>query len=177
MGKRDNVVLADIEVYPNFFMLGIKGFNNKITTIFEISEERNDIKELIEFLIEFKGYLITFNGIYYDTVVLKHIRDNYKMLSTLTAQEACWMIKQFNNKVIDSDENFDSIKIYKWAKQSWTNIDLFLYWSKMIRISKHIGLKSLGIQLGYPVVQELPYHHEKHFYYFRLLKWNKALLQ
>lgn len=32
-----------------------------------------------------------------------------------------------------------------------------MFWARLLRISKKISLKALGIQLNYPVVQELPY--------------------
>ena len=51
----------------------------------------------------------------------------------------------------------DLIKQIKYQKVPWIDIDLFLYWSKMLRMSKKISLKSLGIQLGYHTVQELPF--------------------
>lgn len=60
-------------------------------------------------------------------------------------------------------EWFEFIKPYKWNNQefslNWTTVDLYLYWSKGLRISKKLSLKALGIQLNYPVVMELPYPH------------------
>lgn len=68
-------------------------------------------------------------------------------------------IKRFSDKVIDSEIYYDEIKEYRYEfNKQWTDVDLFLYWSKMLRLSKKISLKSLGIQMGYPVVMELPYN-------------------
>lgn len=158
----DKVLLGDIESYPNFFMLGVKGFMSKETVTFEISEERNDLKQLCTFLTSYSGVWITFNGIGYDNIVLMYIRDNYKLLSKMSVEESSYAIKQISNKAINSDDNFDDIKWYKWAKKRWTDIDLLMYWSKMLRKGKQLSLKALGIQLGYPVIQELPYHHNSY---------------
>ena len=58
----------------------------------------------------------------------------------------------------------------------FVDVDLYLYWARMLRISKKISLKSLGIQLGYPIVQELPFppdmileeEHVKELKYYNL---------
>jgi len=70
-------------------------------------------------------------------------------------------IKLFSDKVISRENNFDYLKEYIYYSVKWTSIDLFLFWSQGVRITKKISLKSLGIQLGYPVVMELPYEPNK----------------
>lgn len=55
--------LIDIEVYPNFFMLGIKDYKTKETFHFEVSEFKDDRSGLINWLSNYKGYVISFNGI------------------------------------------------------------------------------------------------------------------
>lgn len=150
-------ILLDIECYPNYFEVGIKDYDTKTVTTFEVDDQHDERKELFQFLTEFKGYLITFNGVHYDNVVLAYFVKEYKNLSRLSAKELCTALKSFSNLVIDDD--FEKIKWYKWFKHGWTNIDLYLYWAKSLRISKKISLKSLGIQLNHEHVQELPYPH------------------
>jgi hypothetical protein len=158
MTEFSNYVLMDIETYPNYFEVGIKDFVTKSIRTFEVDEKIDQREELFGFLSTYKGYMITFNGIHYDNVVLAYFMKEYKRLLKLSRIEFCLAIKAFSNLVIMDDH--ERIKWYKWYKHGWIDIDLFLYWAKSLRISKKISLKSLGIQLNHPHIQELPYAHD-----------------
>ena len=149
--------LYDIEIYRNFACWGLKNYTTKETKFFEISEERNDIHEIYKYFSEFSGFLIGFNSLHYDNVVTKYFLKNYSEYCKWDWANVTSDLKRFSDKIITSDNFDEEIKEAKYYKTYWTDIDLFAYWSKMLRISKKISLKSLGIQLGYPVVQELPY--------------------
>lgn len=155
----DKVVLKDWECYPNFLCVGIEGLESKTKTLFEVSDEKDDREKLYKFYSTFSGYFITFNGIFYDNVLAAYFIMNYKRLSKLSKENFLLEMKEFSNKIIAGDEYFDQVKMYKWYKRKWTDIDLFMYWSKLLRQSKQISLKALGVQLGYPVIQELPFYH------------------
>ncbi len=151
-----NKKLYDIECYKNYFCVGIKDFVTKEITFYEISEERNDIDKIYGFFKSYTGFLISFNGLHYDNMVVKYLVKNYENLKYLGYSNICLELKYFSDKIID-DIFDEDVKQIKYMKSKWIDIDLFAYWSKMLRISKKISLKSLGIQLGYPVVQELPF--------------------
>lgn len=153
-----NFKLYDIEVFRNYFQIGIKDFITKEVISLEVSELKDEREEIYNYFKNLKGFLVHFNGIYYDNIIIAYFLQNADSLMQLERQEFNNKIKQFSDKVINQDENFDEIKPYKYYKKNWIDIDLFLYWSKMLRLSKKISLKSLGIQLGYPVVQELPFN-------------------
>jgi hypothetical protein len=154
-----NYLLLDIETYPNYFEVGVKDMISGEVVTFEVDELNDDREQLYELLTSFKGYLVTFNGIHYDNVVLAFFVKNFKFLLALSTLDFCTQIKTFSNYVINDD--FDKIKWYKWYKHGWIDVDLMLYWAKSLRISKKISLKSLGIQLNHPHVQELPYPHDQ----------------
>jgi Suoliviridae DNA polymerase len=154
----NEILLYDIEVFPGFFMTGLKNFKTKEIWYWEVSEYRDDRQEIYKFFNKYKGYLVSFNGIYYDNVVVSFFLKEYKKLKTLSVSDFLDQIKKCSNAVIDRENNYDKLKSYIWYENSWKDIDLFLYWSKGLRISKKISLKGLGIQLGYHTVQELPYH-------------------
>jgi len=156
MRMNEGKILYDIEVYTNYFCVGIENYVTKQKTFYEISEEVNDIHKIYNYFNTFNGFLISFNGIHYDNMVIKYILQNYHKLKYLNYIDICVQLKYLSDKIIN-DGYDDQIKQLKYGKVKWIDIDLFLYWSKMLRISKKISLKSLGIQLGYPVVQELPY--------------------
>jgi hypothetical protein len=148
--------LYDIEVYKNYFCVGLKNYVTKEIIFYEISEERNDIHQIYKWFDEYCGFLVSFNGIHYDNMVIKYLLLNYNNYKNLNYIDITLDLKYFSDKII-SDVYDDEIKKIKYNKVKWIDIDLFNYWSKMLRISKKISLKSLGVQLGYPVVQELPY--------------------
>ena len=152
-----NQALIDIECYINYFLLGIWDFKTGERFSFEISEDLDQRKELYKFLSTYDKFWISFNGIHYDNMVLAHGQINM-WWTGLSVKDACSKLKQFSDRIINAEEadfgKFNNEKYYKWK---FTNIDLYLYWSKLLRLSKKISLKGLGIQLGYPVVQELPF--------------------
>lgn len=152
-----NFKLYDIECFSNYFQIGIKDFITKEITSFEVSELEDDRELIYDFFNAYNGFLVSFNGIYYDNLIIFYVLTHFDDFNDLEREEFNLKIKQFSDKVIHQDENYELISKYKYYKKKWTDIDLFLYWSKMLRISKKISLKSLGIQLNYPVVQELPF--------------------
>ena len=149
--------IYDIEVFKNYFCVGIKDYSTKEIIFYEISEERNDLDLIYKWFKEYNGFLISFNGLHYDNMVIKYLLNNYKNYNNWDKYNVLADLKYFSDKIITSDTYNDEIKTIKYFKVNWTDIDLFSYWSKMLRISKKISLKSLAIQLGYSVVQELPY--------------------
>jgi len=151
--------LYDIEVYKNFFCVGIKDYVTKEILFYEISEEKNDLDLIYNYFINYRGFLISFNGIHYDNMIIKYFMSKYKDYKNLNWSNITIDLKYFSDKLIN-DVYDDEIKQIKYVQLYWTDIDLFLYWSKMLRISKKISLKSLGIQLGYHTVQELPFKPE-----------------
>lgn len=146
-------ILADIEVYPNGFMIGLKDYYTGQLESIEVSQWKDDRGRLIDWL-NYDGFLITFNGIGYDETILQYIKKNWDYLEILNPEDFCYEVKDFSDLVIHDE--WEKIKEYRWNR-TWTSVDLYLYWAKMLRLSKKISLKSLGIQLGWHKVQELPY--------------------
>ena len=148
-------VLYDVEIYKNCFLCSIKDYETKEVVIWEISDRRNDYRKIKEFFEEFTGFLISFNGIHYDNPMILWLLKNG---GKGTVEDFLLDLKDWSDMLIHKDFwwNDEKLKQYKYQKQ-WTDVDLFLYWSKMLRLSKKISLKGLGVQLGYPVIQELPF--------------------
>jgi hypothetical protein len=150
-----NQLLIDIECYGNYFLLGCQDYQTGEQSSFEIGKHINQRKELFELLQTYSGFWISFNGIHYDNMVLAHGQRNRWWMNE-EPEVACRKLKAFSDAIIHA-ENLQPYSTEKYWKWKFTNIDLFLYWSKGLRLSKKISLKGLGIQLGYPVVQELPF--------------------
>lgn len=148
-------ILYDIECYKNVFICSIKDVDTKKVTIWEISHRKNDLEYIKKFFTTFNKYLISFNGIHYDNCMVMYVISNeFENVKQLLAKT-----KEFSDYIINTDawwrEN-KSLTKYKYHNR-WVDVDLFMYWSKMLRISKKVSLKGLAIQLNYPVVQELPF--------------------
>jgi len=152
-------ILYDIECFPGFFMLGVKNYVSKELFYYEMSERKDDRIALYNYLVNYKGFAVSFNGIYYDKVVLCYIVKEWNRLKDMSVQDFCQTVKDFSDLVIKDDH--ESTKYYKWGwNKEWIEVDLFCYWSKMLRQSKKISLKSLGVQLNFDEIQELPYRHD-----------------
>lgn len=149
--------MLDLEVYPEFFFAGIKDYREQNYLSFEVSKYNDQRKEFYKVISNFDGFLVTFNGVSYDSTIIAFFVKNFKRLKSLSVKEFCKVMKDFSNNVID--DNFELIKTYRWWKKPWTEIDLYLYWSKMLRISKQLSLKALAVQLNWDEIQELPYEH------------------
>lgn len=147
-------VIIDVEVYNNVFLLGIQDVDTKEKKLWEISDRTNEYDQIVNFVNNFNQYMITFNGIHYDIPILLYITHN----KLTNIEEYLQKLKEWSDYIINNDFwwNNHDLKKYKYQKQ-WIDIDLYLYWSKMLRLSKKISLKGLAIQMNYPVVQELPF--------------------
>jgi len=150
-------LLIDCEVFPQYFLLGVEDYKTGIKTSFEIAEDIDQRQELYKFLNQYSGFWISFNGLHYDNMVLAYGQKN-RWWPGVGWYEVCRNLKNFSDKIINDEEgNFESLKPYKYFNWKFTNVDLYLYWSKGLRQSKKISLKGLGIQLGYHTIQELPF--------------------
>lgn len=147
--------IFDVELYPNYFEVGFKEFNKENIIQFEINEYKNDINNLIKFLNQPKLILIGFNSIHYDNLILNWIIQNKYLIEKESLISFLVKLKTFNDYIID--DKYDKIKQYKKKRFNSLDIDLFLYWSKMLRLSKKLSLKGLSVQLDHNLIQELPY--------------------
>jgi hypothetical protein len=148
-------VICDVEVYNNVFLCAIQDVDTKEKIVWEISNRINEYDKIIKFFNNFNQYLITFNGIHYDNCILLYIIHN----NLDNVDNYLQKLKEWSDYIINNDFWWqdNELKKYKYQKQ-WIDIDLYLYWSKMLRLSKKLSLKGLAIQLNYPVVQELPFN-------------------
>lgn len=150
-------VICDVEIYRNVFLCSIKDYDTKEITTWEISERKNQYDEIKQWFDNYKEFICHFNGNHYDIPMLLFLIQNaFKDWQDCTNQ-----LKDWSDKLINEDRwwNDWNLKKYKYHNK-WIDVDLFLYWSKMLRLSKKLSLKSLAIQLNYPVIQELPFAHD-----------------
>lgn len=141
----------DIETMADFFSVTFLDYDSDEVIQFEISRRKNQLKEIKEFLSSVK-YLIGFNSIYFDNIVLQcMIENNIDDVSEIYA---------LSQLVINQEHRYEEFKPYKkysyW--KSIQSIDLFAYWSRMLRLSKKMSLKYFAVNLDEEVL-EMPIHH------------------
>lgn len=146
---------GDVEVYPNFFCCSFVDYDSDKEITFEISERKNDLGSLVAFINKDLEYFISVNGIHYDNYIVMFLYNNAKYLYNCDYKTICKQLKILNDKIIDFPEELYTLSRYK-RNIPWKSIDLFLYWSKMTRISKKLSLKSLAVNMNWPKIQELP---------------------
>jgi len=178
----------DIETFPNYFLVVYKDYKTKTFIEFEISEWQNDIDKLLAFIkndyyvgfnsLHFDGPVL--NYIIKEYRMLK-AKDGFNAAFKIwefaqliindrdvkiEGEEENLQLELFEkdlDKAIPFDtskyigNNFELYKKYRW-NMPWITIDLFMYWSKLIRQARKISLKGLACHLNWEWIQELPLH-------------------
>ena len=115
------------------------------------------LEQLQEFYNNRVGdFVIGFNSLDFDDMFI-----NVLLKANTVTNSQLYSLGQ---KLIKLEKWWDSpFKDYRYSK--WHTVDLFRFWSKMLRLSKNLSLKSLGIQMNYPVTMDLPYAFDKYLSY------------
>ena len=152
-----NIVINDLEIYPNLFLAGFKDYYTKEITMFEISPYKNESLPLIQFLKDKVDTLVGFNIERFDYpllhyFLLKHNKHNKTRDLVLDLK------KTANNLINNINKNKGHVNvIYEPARPYIDLLKIRHYDNK----AKMTSLKALGFNLKMINVQELPYHHEK----------------
>lgn len=153
MIKDKNVVVYDIEIFPNVFHCCCKDTQSNEYKKFEISERKNQLSELVEYFksscnsILFCGY----NNHHYDDVIINYIIDMYDRLKYKTYLEICTSLFNLSNYIVNLEEGAEN-KAKRWKYANYfQSMDLLtmLFSSKM-----RVGLKEMQVTMLYHNVQE-----------------------
>src|SRR5258706_6125788 len=138
----------DIEVFKNFFCCTFVKINTKEVKTFVIWKNRDDKKELLEFISN-RLFLISFNGLSYDMPVLRFIREyNGNSINADLFDLSSRLISQEHKK----DEDIKYLRYYR-DPESFVHMDLM---SMMNFLRTGVGLKQCSINLKWHKVQDLP---------------------
>jgi len=152
--NNNKVYVYDVETYPNFWCCYLINYDNDDFIVFEISERKNDLEEIVKFFNNKSKWLISFNGLHYDNIIINYLIKNYKNLKDKDYLIITRELKIINDYIIN--DNYEQYKQYKY-NTPFQSVDLFLYWSKLARISKKLSLKSLAVNINWHKIQDLPY--------------------
>lgn len=150
--ENKQVIVYDIEVFPNVFHCCCKNSETGEMKLFEISERKNQIEDLIRYFTENKTFLFCgYNNKHYDDVIINYIIDYRIGLKSTTFDNACRSIYYLSQTIVeDEGENVERYKRWKYSN-FFESMDLLtMQFSSKLRV----GLKEMQITMHYPNVQE-----------------------
>ena len=175
MKIRNKVILVyDIEVFQNIFHCAIKDTETGKITLFEISNRKNQLQELVEFFKEFENVegswnnsyttdyqfntnkiFAGYNNIHYDNPIINYIIDYYNVMKDKTYIEICKSIFNLSKTILNSKEGEEGIW-KKWKYQQW--FESFDILTMLYSTQLRVGLKEMQVTMQYPNVQEFVYN-------------------
>ena len=174
MKIRNKVILVyDIEVFQNIFHCAIKDTETGKITLFEISNRKNQLQELVEFFKEFENVegswnnsyttdyqfntnkiFAGYNNIHYDNPIINYIIDYYNVMKDKTYIEICKSIFNLSKTILNSKEGEEGIW-KKWKYQQW--FESFDILTMLYSTQLRVGLKEMQVTMQYPNVQDFVY--------------------
>lgn len=170
MKIRNKAVLAyDIEVFRNIFHCTVKNTETNEIHLFEISERKNQLIELVSFFKQFENrkglwsevytieytydtdiIFVGYNNIHYDNPMINYIIDWHKAFAKMSVEQICLSLYTLSREILYNKESEDDWK--EWKYQQWyESFDLLtMLYSTQLRV----GLKDMQITMQYPNVQE-----------------------
>lgn len=163
------VFVFDIEVFQNIFHCSVKNTETGEIYKFEISERKNQLRELVKFFkqvdsyikwgdfyttdLEIKSEIIFcgYNNLHYDNPIINYIIEYEDKLMSYNVATICSSIFNLSRTITTSTE--DDIETWKhWKYQIWFDtFDLLtMLYSNKLRVS----LKEIQVTMQYPNVQE-----------------------
>lgn len=142
------VIVYDIEVFPNVFSCTLKNTENNQVVVFEISNRKNQVQQLVQFFKNSECLFCGYNNIHYDNPIISFIILNER---TIPNDYLKITKKLFDlSDIIVNSEDFESWKEYKYANPFDTLDLLTMLFSQKLRV----GLKEMQVTMQYKNVQE-----------------------
>lgn len=144
-------MIYDIEVFPNTFHCVLLNTDNEELYKFEISERKNQIRELVQFFTNSKYLLCGYNNKHYDDVIINYIIDYIDTMLCKSIYDVTLSLFNLSQTIINlEDGNISKIKKWKYANY-FESMDLL---TMMFSSKLRVGLKSMQITMQYQNVQE-----------------------
>lgn len=152
----------DIECLPNFFSIVFKDFETGQKKFLMIHPERNEFKEIILMLREFKRrnyWMIGYNNLGYDVQLLEYLILNRREFRTLPASLITAKLYDLSQEIINMRDEDKWLNLLPEWKLTIPQIDLMRqrhYDSK----AKRISLKWLQFTMRFKNIQSMPISHD-----------------
>lgn len=163
------VYVYDIEVFQNIFHCSIKNTETNNIYKFEISERKNQLRELVKFFKQVDKYITWgdyyttninipanvifcgYNNLHYDNPIINYIIEYEDKLMQYNIPTICSSIFNLSKTITTSSE--DNIDAWKhWKYQIW--FDTFDILTMLYSNKLRVGLKEIQVTMQYPNVQE-----------------------
>ena len=163
------VYVYDIEVFQNIFHCSVKNTETNDIYKFEISERKNQLRELVKFFKQVDKYIAWgdyyttninipanvifcgYNNLHYDNPIINYIIEYEDKLMQYNIPTICSSIFNLSKTITTSSE--DNIDAWKhWKYQIW--FDTFDILTMLYSNKLRVGLKEIQVTMQYPNVQE-----------------------
>ena len=163
------VFVFDIEVFQNIFHCSVKDTETNTIYKFEISERKNQLRELVKFFKQVNKYITWgeyytttrqiesniifcgYNNLHYDNPIINYIIEYEDTLMNHNVFTICSSIFNLSKTITTSKE--DNIDAWKhWKYQIW--FDTFDILTMLYSNKLRVGLKEIQVTMQYPNVQE-----------------------
>jgi hypothetical protein len=163
------VYVYDIEVFQNIFHCSVKNTETNDIYKFEISERKNQLRELVKFFKQVDKYITWgdyyttninipanvifcgYNNLHYDNPIINYIIEYEDKLMQYNIPTICSSIFNLSKAITTSSE--DNIDAWKhWKYQIW--FDTFDILTMLYSNKLRVGLKEIQVTMQYPNVQE-----------------------
>lgn len=163
------VFVFDIEVFQNIFHCSVKDTETNTIYKFEISERKNQLRELVKFFKQVDKYITWgdyyttninipanvifcgYNNLHYDNPIINYIIEYEDKLMQYNIPTICSSIFNLSKTITTSSE--DNIDAWKhWKYQIW--FDTFDILTMLYSNKLRVGLKEIQVTMQYPNVQE-----------------------
>lgn len=127
---------------------------------FIIHKEKNELVELIDYLENKVGGMISFNGISFDYPIIHFILTNKKKLLTFSSEQVIHEIYTKAQDIICSQNEDGGRWKHNIAeyKHLIPQLDLFKVWH-FDNMARRTSLKQLQVSMNFHNVQDMPIHH------------------
>lgn len=163
------VYVYDIEVFQNIFHCSVKDTEKGTIYKFEISERKNQLKELVKFFKQVDSYIkwgdfyttnleidskiifCGYNNLHYDNPIINYIIEYEDILLNKNVATICSSLYHMSKIITESKE--DDIEAWKhWKYQIW--FDTFDILTMLYSNKLRVGLKEIQVTMQYSNVQE-----------------------
>lgn len=163
------VYVYDIEVFQNIFHCSVKNTETNDIYKFEISERKNQLRDLVKFFKQVDEYITWgdyyttninipsniifcgYNNLHYDNPIINYIIEYEDKLMQYNIPTICRSIFNLSKTITTSSE--DNIDAWKhWKYQIW--FDTFDILTMLYSNKLRVGLKEIQVTMQYPNVQE-----------------------
>lgn len=163
------VYVYDIEVFQNIFHCSVKNTETNDIYKFEISERKNQLRELVKFFKQVDKYITWgdyyttninipanvifcgYNNLHYDNPIINYIIEYEDKLMQYNIPTICSSIFNLSKTITTSSE--DNIDAWKhWKYQIW--FDTFDILTMLYSNKLRVGLKEIQVTMQYPNVQK-----------------------